>query len=55
MTHAPCLRRTSHRVILGEHDRSSNAEDIQVMKVAKVSDKHRHLFISSAGGGGLPL
>lgn len=28
--------RTSNLVILGEHDRSSNAENIQVMKIAKV-------------------
>ncbi|KAG5270074.1 hypothetical protein AALO_G00188400 [Alosa alosa] len=36
VTAAHCNVRTSHRVILGEHDRSSNAEGIQVMSVAKV-------------------
>lgn len=41
-----CLlpHRTSHRVIIGEHDRSSNAEDIQVMRVGKVGDKPRHRY-----------
>ncbi|KAG7315112.1 hypothetical protein KOW79_021200 [Hemibagrus wyckioides] len=33
---AHCNVRTYHRVVLGEHDRSSNAEPIQIMKVAKV-------------------
>ncbi|XP_034040936.1 chymotrypsin A-like [Thalassophryne amazonica] len=36
VTAAHCNVRTSHRVILGEHDRSSNSESIQVMKVDKV-------------------
>uniref|UniRef100_A0A3Q2ZXU6 chymotrypsin n=1 Tax=Kryptolebias marmoratus TaxID=37003 RepID=A0A3Q2ZXU6_KRYMA len=36
VTAAHCNVRTSHRVILGEHDRSSHAEVIQVMKVGKV-------------------
>ncbi|XP_063044922.1 chymotrypsin A-like isoform X2 [Engraulis encrasicolus] len=36
VTAAHCNVRTSHRVILGEHDRSSNAEQIQVMQVGKV-------------------
>ncbi|MBW3923207.1 serine protease, partial [Neisseria meningitidis] len=36
VTAAHCNVRTSHQVILGEHDRSSKAEDIQVMKVDKV-------------------
>uniref|UniRef100_A0A8D2ZTJ8 chymotrypsin n=1 Tax=Scophthalmus maximus TaxID=52904 RepID=A0A8D2ZTJ8_SCOMX len=42
VTAAHCNVRTSHRVILGEHDRSSNAEDIQVMKVAKVFKHPRY-------------
>ncbi|XP_058238259.1 chymotrypsin A-like [Hemibagrus wyckioides] len=33
---AHCNVMTYHRVVLGEHDRSSNAEPIQIMKVAKV-------------------
>ncbi|XP_028812198.1 chymotrypsin A-like [Denticeps clupeoides] len=36
VTAAHCNVRTSHRVILGEHDRSSNAENIQVMAVGQV-------------------
>ncbi|XP_062848874.1 chymotrypsin A-like [Trichomycterus rosablanca] len=36
VTAAHCNTKTSHRVILGEHDRSSNAENIQVMKIEKV-------------------
>lgn len=39
MIFCPCLCRTSHRVIVGEHDRSSNAEDIQVIGVGKVGDE----------------
>ncbi|XP_036432136.1 chymotrypsinogen A-like [Colossoma macropomum] len=35
-TAAHCGVRTSHRVILGEHDRSSNAEAIQTLAVGKV-------------------
>ena len=31
-----CFSRTSHRVILGEHDRASSTEDVQVMRVEKV-------------------
>ncbi|KAM7424811.1 hypothetical protein PAMA_000936 [Pampus argenteus] len=42
VTAAHCNVRTSHRVILGEHDRSSNAEDIQVMKVGKVFKHPRY-------------
>lgn len=40
-----CLCRTSHRVILGEHDRSSTAEDIQVKKIGKVGDGRRRLLV----------
>uniref|UniRef100_A0A8C6U3R7 chymotrypsin n=1 Tax=Neogobius melanostomus TaxID=47308 RepID=A0A8C6U3R7_9GOBI len=36
VTAAHCNLRTSHNVILGEHDRSSNSESIQTMKIAKV-------------------
>ncbi|XP_052003142.1 chymotrypsin A-like [Xyrauchen texanus] len=36
VTAAHCNVRTSHRVILGEHDRSSNAEAIQTMSVGQV-------------------
>ncbi|CAG00821.1 unnamed protein product [Tetraodon nigroviridis] len=36
VTAAHCNVRTSHRVILGEHDRSSNNENIQVMQVGQV-------------------
>lgn len=39
--------RTSHRVILGEHDRSSSNEAIQVMKVGQVSDAQQILNSSS--------
>uniref|UniRef100_A0A8C1CIQ4 chymotrypsin n=1 Tax=Cyprinus carpio carpio TaxID=630221 RepID=A0A8C1CIQ4_CYPCA len=39
VTAAHCNVRTSHRVILGEHDRSSNAEAIQTISVGK-SIKH---------------
>ncbi|KAI5627111.1 chymotrypsin B1 precursor, partial [Silurus asotus] len=35
VTAAHCNVRTSHVVVLGEHDRSSNAENVQVMKIAK--------------------
>ncbi|KAB5565768.1 hypothetical protein PHYPO_G00245290 [Pangasianodon hypophthalmus] len=35
VTAGHCNVRTSHLVILGEHDRSSNSENIQVLKVAK--------------------
>ncbi|XP_067105520.1 chymotrypsin A-like [Osmerus mordax] len=35
ITAAHCVVMTSHRVILGEHDRSSNAADIRTMKVFK--------------------
>ncbi|GAA6080705.1 chymotrypsin A-like [Tachysurus ichikawai] len=35
VTAAHCNVRTSHLVILGEHDRDSNAENVQVMKVEK--------------------
>ncbi|XP_034535551.1 chymotrypsin A-like [Notolabrus celidotus] len=42
VTAAHCNVRTSHRVILGEHDRSSNAEDTQVMKVGKVFKHPRY-------------
>ncbi|XP_013883985.1 chymotrypsin A [Austrofundulus limnaeus] len=36
VTAAHCDVKISHRVILGEHDRSSNAEPIQTMAVGKV-------------------
>ncbi|XP_012712218.2 chymotrypsin A [Fundulus heteroclitus] len=36
VTAAHCGVRTSHRVILGEHDRSSNAESIQVISPRQV-------------------
>ncbi|XP_065123718.1 chymotrypsin A-like [Paramisgurnus dabryanus] len=36
VTAAHCNPRTSHRVILGEHNRASNSEAIQVMAVGKV-------------------
>ncbi|KAG1943107.1 chymotrypsin-like protease CTRL-1 [Pimephales promelas] len=36
VTAAHCNVRTSHRVVLGEHDRSSNAEAIQTMTVDMV-------------------
>ncbi|XP_010894464.2 chymotrypsin A [Esox lucius] len=36
VTAAHCGIKTSHRVILGEHDRSSNAESIQTIRVGKV-------------------
>ncbi|KAL7858072.1 hypothetical protein AOLI_G00181740 [Acnodon oligacanthus] len=36
VTAAHCGVRTSHRVILGEHDRSSNAEAIQTLAVGRV-------------------
>uniref|UniRef100_A0A8C8M9F4 chymotrypsin n=1 Tax=Oncorhynchus tshawytscha TaxID=74940 RepID=A0A8C8M9F4_ONCTS len=36
VTAAHCSVKTSHRVILGEHDRSSNAENIQTIKVGQV-------------------
>ncbi|XP_044059248.1 chymotrypsin A-like isoform X2 [Siniperca chuatsi] len=42
VTAAHCNVKASHRVILGEHDRSSNAEDIQVMKVGKVFKHPRY-------------
>lgn len=32
----------SHRVILGEHDRQSNSEQLQVKSIAKVSNNIRH-------------
>ncbi|MCJ8736040.1 hypothetical protein PDJAM_G00254240 [Pangasius djambal] len=35
VTAAHCNVRTSHLVILGEHDRSSNSENIQVIKIEK--------------------
>lgn len=38
--------RTSHRVVLGEHDRASNAEAVQVMGVSRVGDKQHLLLIS---------
>ncbi|XP_063045197.1 chymotrypsin A-like isoform X2 [Engraulis encrasicolus] len=36
VTAAHCNVRTSHRVILGEHNKAANGEEIQVMKVGKV-------------------
>uniref|UniRef100_A0A3Q2YQD2 chymotrypsin n=1 Tax=Hippocampus comes TaxID=109280 RepID=A0A3Q2YQD2_HIPCM len=36
VTAAHCNVRTSHRVVLGEHDRSSAEEDTQVLRVGKV-------------------
>ncbi|PWA25523.1 hypothetical protein CCH79_00021002, partial [Gambusia affinis] len=36
VTAAHCNVRTGHRVVLGEHDRSSNAESIQVISPSKV-------------------
>ncbi|KAK1161875.1 chymotrypsinogen 2-like [Acipenser oxyrinchus oxyrinchus] len=36
VTAAHCSVKTSHRVILGEHNRASPAENIQVMSIAKV-------------------
>uniref|UniRef100_A0A3B1JQP9 chymotrypsin n=1 Tax=Astyanax mexicanus TaxID=7994 RepID=A0A3B1JQP9_ASTMX len=36
LTAAHCGVRTSHYVILGEHDRSSNAEAIQTLRIGKV-------------------
>uniref|UniRef100_A0A8C7ZDK2 chymotrypsin n=1 Tax=Oryzias sinensis TaxID=183150 RepID=A0A8C7ZDK2_9TELE len=36
VTAAHCNVRTSHYVILGEHDRNSNAENIQVLNVGQV-------------------
>ncbi|XP_068169756.1 chymotrypsin A-like [Antennarius striatus] len=42
VTAAHCNVRTSHRVILGEHDRASTAEDIQVMRVGKVFKHPRY-------------
>ncbi|KAF3832049.1 hypothetical protein F7725_025714 [Dissostichus mawsoni] len=42
VTAAHCNVKLSHRVILGEHDRSSNAEDIQVMKVGQVFKHPRY-------------
>ncbi|KAM7014987.1 LOW QUALITY PROTEIN: transmembrane protease serine 9-like [Tautogolabrus adspersus] len=42
VTAAHCSIRTSHRVILGEHDRSSNAEDVQVMKIGSVFKHPRY-------------
>ncbi|KAJ8272174.1 hypothetical protein COCON_G00110330 [Conger conger] len=42
VTAAHCGVRTSHRVILGEHDRSSNAESIQTMRIAKVFKHPRY-------------
>ncbi|KAA0723395.1 Chymotrypsin A [Triplophysa tibetana] len=36
VTAAHCGVTTSHRVVLGEHDRSSNSEAIQVMRVGRV-------------------
>ncbi|XP_007244334.3 chymotrypsinogen A [Astyanax mexicanus] len=36
VTAAHCGVRTSHYVILGEHDRSSNAEAIQTLRIGKV-------------------
>ncbi|KAK7944310.1 hypothetical protein WMY93_000038 [Mugilogobius chulae] len=36
VTAAHCNVKTSHRVVLGEHDRSSNSEQIQVMTVGQV-------------------
>ncbi|XP_076595172.1 chymotrypsin A-like [Chaetodon auriga] len=36
VTAAHCNVRTSHRVVVGEHDRSSNSEAVQVMRVGKV-------------------
>ncbi|KAL1007731.1 hypothetical protein UPYG_G00090840 [Umbra pygmaea] len=36
VTAAHCGLKTSHSVILGEHDRSSNAESIQTIRVGKV-------------------
>ncbi|XP_062405146.1 chymotrypsin A-like [Sardina pilchardus] len=42
VTAAHCNVRTSHRVVLGEHDRASNAEDTQVMRVGKVFKHPRY-------------
>merc|ERR1739838_89461 len=42
VTAAHCSVKTSHRVILGEHDRDSNAEDIQTMRIAKVFKHPRY-------------
>merc|ERR1711964_961521 len=42
VTAAHCNVRTSHFVILGEHDRASGSEDIQRMKVGKVFKHPRH-------------
>ncbi|XP_026793161.3 chymotrypsin A [Pangasianodon hypophthalmus] len=36
VTAAHCNVRTSHLVVLGEHDRSSNAESFQVIRIAKI-------------------
>ncbi|XP_028813498.1 chymotrypsin A-like [Denticeps clupeoides] len=36
VTAAHCTLRTSDRVILGEHDRSSNSENIQTLSIGKV-------------------
>ncbi|XP_066569478.1 chymotrypsin A [Amia ocellicauda] len=36
VTAAHCGVSLSHRVVLGEHDRSSPAEDVQVMRIAQV-------------------
>ncbi|XP_054877062.1 chymotrypsin A-like [Poeciliopsis prolifica] len=36
VTAAHCNVRTSHRVVLGEHDRSSNAESVQVISPSQV-------------------
>nr|XP_055061250.1 chymotrypsin A-like [Misgurnus anguillicaudatus] len=42
VTAAHCDVTTSHRVILGEHDRSSNSEPIQTMTVGKVFRHPNH-------------
>merc|ERR1711931_356500 len=42
VTAAHCNVRTSHKVILGEHDRASNSEDIQTMRVGKVFKHPRY-------------
>ncbi|XP_077462149.1 chymotrypsin A-like [Stigmatopora argus] len=42
VTAAHCNVRTSHRVVVGEHDRSSTAEDIQVLRVGKVFKHPRY-------------
>uniref|UniRef100_UPI003AB0973E chymotrypsin A-like n=1 Tax=Centroberyx gerrardi TaxID=166262 RepID=UPI003AB0973E len=42
VTAAHCSVRTSHRVILGEHSRSSTGEDVQVLKIGKVFKHPRY-------------